>query len=234
MQTNPAQNPNQRFIVLESLSKIYPTPAGPLAVLQGINLSMERGRLVAITGKSGSGKSTLLHLLTGIDRPSEGSVVIGGAALHEMNEDQRSAWRGQNLGIVFQFFQLVPTLTVLENVLLPMELSRRIPAREQKARGLALLEQMDIQAHAHKFPAALSGGQQQRTAIARALANDPALLVADEPTGNLDSHTAAQVFDLFCALADQGKTIVMVTHDRELAARAEQVVLLSDGRLCEG
>lgn len=232
MKAYPAQTQNRSFILLENLTKVYPTLAGPLSVLKSIDLCVERGQLVAITGKSGSGKSTLLHLLTGIDCPSDGSVVIDGVAIHKMNEDQRSAWRGQNLGIVFQFFQLVPTLTVLENVLLPMELSRRIPAKDQKARAMALLAQVNIQEHAHKFPAELSGGQQQRTAIARALANDPALLVADEPTGNLDSQTAAQVFDLFRLLAAQGKTVVMVTHDRELAAQAEQIVLLSDGSIC--
>lgn len=226
---------NGHIIHLENISRVYPTPAGPLAVLQGIDLHIARGQLVAITGKSGSGKSTLLNLLTGIDRPTSGNVIINGATLHTLDEDQRAAWRCQNLGIVFQFFQLVPTLTVLENVLLPMELgdrkNARIPARERKPRALALLERMDIGEQAHKFPAALSGGQQQRAAIARALANDPALLVADEPTGNLDSQTAAQVFDLFHDLAAQGKTVVMVTHDRELAAQAERVIILVDGRM---
>jgi ABC-type lipoprotein export system ATPase subunit len=222
---------NGHLIHLENLSWVYPTPAGPLTVLHSIDLCIASGQLVAITGKSGSGKSTLLNLLTGIDRPTSGSVVIGGAAIHAMSEDQRAAWRGQNLGIVFQFFQLVPTLTVLENVLLPMELSGYLPRKERKPRALALLEQMGIGEHAHKFPTALSGGQQQRAAIARAQANDPAILVADEPTGNLDSHTAADVFALFRALTAQGKTVVMVTHDRELAAQAERVITLTDGRI---
>ena len=219
------------LIQLEALTRVYPTPAGPVTVLQDVNVNIAPGQLAAITGKSGSGKSTLLNLLTGIDRPTSGRVVIGDAVIHDLSEDQRAAWRGRNLGIVFQFFQLIPTLTVLENVLLPMELSGRIPARQRKARALALLEQVDIHAQADKFPAALSGGQQQRAAIARALANDPGLLVADEPTGNLDSQTAAQVFDLFRHLAAQGITIVMVTHDRELAARADQVIPLADGKL---
>ena len=219
------------LIQLEALTRVYPTPAGPVTVLQDINVNIASGQLAAITGKSGSGKSTLLNLLTGIDRPTSGSVMIGGEAIHDLDEDQRAAWRGRNLGIVFQFFQLIPTLTVLENVLLPMELSGHIPARQRKARALALLEQVDIRAQADKFPMTLSGGQQQRAAIARALANDPGLLVADEPTGNLDSQTAAQVFDLFRQLAAQGKTIVMVTHDRELAARADQVIPLADGKI---
>jgi ABC-type lipoprotein export system ATPase subunit len=219
------------LIQLEALTRVYPTPAGPVTVLQDVNVNIASGQLAAITGKSGSGKSTLLNLLTGIDRPTSGHVVIGGEAIHDLNEDQRAAWRGRNLGIVFQFFQLIPTLTVLENVLLPMELSGSIPARQRKARALALLEQVDIHAQADKFPMTLSGGQQQRAAIARALANDPGLLVADEPTGNLDSQTATQVFDLFCQLAAQGKTVVMVTHDRELAARADQVIPLADGKI---
>jgi len=223
--------PNGHLIQLVNLSRVYPTPAGPLTVLHGIDVNIAPGMLVAITGKSGSGKSTLLNLLTGIDQPTSGRVTVGGTAIHELNEDQRAIWRGRNLGIVFQFFQLIPTLTVLENVILPMELSGCIPAAQRKARALALLEQVDIREQANKFPAALSGGQQQRAAIVRALANDPALVVADEPTGNLDSQTAAQVFDLFRSLAAQGKTIVMVTHDRELAAGAGQVITLIDGKI---
>jgi putative ABC transport system ATP-binding protein len=223
--------PNGHLIQLEALTRIYPTPAGLVTVLQNVTVNIASGQLAAITGKSGSGKSTLLNLLTGIDRPTSGRVVVGGAAIHDLNEDQRAAWRGRNLGIVFQFFQLIPTLTVLENVLLPMELSGHLPARQRKARALALLEQVDIHAQADKFPMTLSGGQQQRAAIARALANDPGLLVADEPTGNLDSQTAAQVFDLFRQLVAQGKTIVMVTHERELARRADQVISLADGKI---
>jgi putative ABC transport system ATP-binding protein len=219
------------LIQLEALTRVYPTLAGPVTVLQDVNVNIASGQLAVIVGKSGSGKSTLLNLLTGIDRPTAGRVVIGGEAIHDLNEDQRAVWRGRHLGIVFQFFQLIPTLTVLENVLLPMELSGQIPARQRKARALALLEQVDIRAQADKFPMTLSGGQQQRAAIARALANDPELLVADEPTGNLDSHTTAQVFDLFRRLVAQGKTIVMVTHDRELAGRAGQVISLADGKI---
>ncbi len=229
MLTPAAQNGH--LIQLENLTRVYPTPAGPLAVLKGIDLSLAPGQLVAITGKSGSGKSTLLNLLTGIDRPTAGRVIIGGAAIHELDEDQRAAWRGQHVGIVFQFFQLIPTLTILENVLLPMELSGYLSAAQRKPRALTLLEQMGIREQAGKFPSALSGGQQQRAAIARALANDPALLVADEPTGNLDSQTAAQVFELFRAQATQGKTVVMVTHDREFALRAGQVITLADGKI---
>lgn len=223
--------PIGHLVCLEGLVKEYPTPAGPLPVLKGINLRIERGRLVAIVGKSGSGKSTLLNLLTGLDRPSRGRVVVAGTAVHELDEDRRAAWRGRNLGIVFQFFQLVPTLTVLENVLLPMELTDLVPARQRLERACGLLEQVGILEQARKFPAALSGGQQQRAAIARALANNPALVVADEPTGNLDAQTAAQVFDLFRALAQRGTTVVMVTHDGDLAAQAQQVVTLVDGRM---
>jgi putative ABC transport system ATP-binding protein len=221
----------QTLIQLEALTRVYPTLAGPVTVLQDVSVNIASAQLAVIVGKSGSGKSTLLNLLTGIDRPTAGRVVIAGEAIHDLNEDQRAAWRGRHLGIVFQFFQLIPTLTVLENVLLPMELSGQIPARQRKARALALLEQVDIRAQADKFPLTLSGGQRQRAAIARALANDPGLLVADEPTGNLDSQTTAQVFDLFRRLVAQGKTIVMVTHDRELAGRANQVISLADGKI---
>jgi putative ABC transport system ATP-binding protein len=172
-------------------------------------------------------------MLTGIDRPTSGEVVACGAALHDMSENQLAIWRGRNLGIIFQFFQLLPTLTVIDNVMLPMDFAGVYPAKERPERALALLAQVDLAEHAHKLPSQLSGGQQQRAAIARALANDPPLLVADEPTGNLDSTTADSVFHLFERLVGEGKTILMVTHDQELAARTGRQVVMLDGRIIE-
>jgi putative ABC transport system ATP-binding protein len=184
-----------------------------------------------VVGKSGSGKSTMLNLIAGIDRPSAGEIAVAGTALGSLGESGLAAWRGRSIGLVFQFFQLLPTLTVAENVMLPMDFGRTYPAAERRPRALELLERVEIADQADKLPASLSGGQQQRAAIARALANDPPILLADEPTGNLDSHTADAVLDLFTALASAGRTIVMVTHEQSAERHAERSLTLADGRI---
>lgn len=222
---------SQPFIQLDQVTKIFKTAAGEFPALRQITLGFERGEFTAIIGKSGSGKSTLINMITGIDHPSTGLVRIGEVTLQRMKEGQMAEWRGRNLGIVFQFFQLLPTMSVLENVLLPMDYCKRYPAGERVPRAMQLLEQVDLAEMAHKLPAALSGGQQQIAAIARALANDPPVIIADEPTGNLDSRTAALVLDIFEGLANQGKTILMVTHDPTLVSRATRRVIISDGEL---
>lgn len=222
---------NGALIDLRDVVKTYKTGAGDVTVLKGITLQVQPGEFVSVVGPSGSGKSTLLNMITGIDRPTSGEVFVGGQAVHELSESRLARWRGRNVGIVFQFFQLLPTLTILENVMLPMDFCKVYRWRERKARALRLLEQVGIAAHAHKLPNALSGGEQQRAAIARALANDPPVIVADEPTGNLDSATANEVFALFEALVAQGKTVLVVTHDRRLSARTERVIHLLDGRI---
>jgi putative ABC transport system ATP-binding protein len=222
------------IVAMHDVVKTFETAAGSFPALRGVSLEVEPGEFVAITGRSGSGKSTLLNMLTGIDRPTSGEVVACGAALHAMSENALAVWRGRHLGVIFQFFQLLPTLTVLENVMLPMDFARMYPARERAGRALALLAQVDLAEHARKLPSGLSGGQQQRAAIARALANDPPLLVADEPTGNLDSATAESVFQLFERLVADGKTILMVTHDTDLARRTGRQVVMLDGQVVAG
>ncbi|MFN8483912.1 MAG: ATP-binding cassette domain-containing protein [Anaerolineae bacterium] len=224
---------NERLIELQDVVKTFDTAAGKFSALKSINLKVDDGEFVAIVGKSGSGKSTLINMVTGIDRPTSGAVYIGDTAVHELNEGQLAQWRGRNVGIIFQFFQLLPTLTVAENVMLPMDFCNMYPPRERRARAMRLLEQVEMAEHADKLPSATSGGQQQRVAIARALANDPPILVADEPTGNLDSRTAESVFELFENLVQQGKTIVMVTHDQDLAKRVSRTVVISDGQIIE-
>jgi putative ABC transport system ATP-binding protein len=224
------ENRNGHLVELRRVEKVYTGAAGEFAALRGVSLQLERGELTAVVGKSGSGKSTLLNILTGIDRPTAGEVWVDGTPLHLLSEGQLAVWRGHEIGIVFQFFQLLPALSVVENVMLPMDFGNTFP-RRQHARAMQLLEQVGMSEHARKLPSALSGGQQQRVAIARALANDPPILVADEPTGNLDSQTAEAVFQLFAALARQGKTIVMVTHDPELARRATRILRIVDGRI---
>ncbi len=219
------------YVEARRLTKVYRTPAGEFAALKGIDLQVQRGEFVAVIGKSGSGKSTLINLLTGIDRPTAGEVIIGGEPLHTYDEEQLAAWRGRHMGIVFQFFQLLPTLTLVENVMLPMDINRLYPAAERRERAMRLLEMVELGEQANKRPAQVSGGQQQRVAIARALANDPGLLIADEPTGNLDSATAESIFSLFARLAAEGKTILMVTHDESLAARTHRAVMIADGEV---
>jgi putative ABC transport system ATP-binding protein len=222
---------NGALIDLRDVVKTYETGAGDVTVLKNITLQVQPGEFVSLVGPSGSGKSTLLNMITGIDRPTEGEVIVVGEAVHELSENQLARWRGQNVGVVFQFFQLLPTLTILENVILPMDFCNAYKRRERRKRAMYLLDQMGIAEHADKLPSGLSGGEQQRAAIARALANDPMLVVADEPTGNLDTATAAELFALFDALVAQGKTLIVVTHDRSLNARTERVLHLLDGRL---
>jgi ABC-type lipoprotein export system ATPase subunit len=217
------------LIDLRGLTKTYETPLGPFPALRGIDLQIRRGEFLSVVGKSGSGKSTLINMFTGIDHPSAGEIVVAGTFIRELNEGQMAQWRGRTMGIVFQFFQLLPALTLAENVMLPMDLCQIHPPGERYDRALALLEQVGLAEDAHRFPSAVSGGQQQRAAIARALANDPAIIVADEPTGNLDSRAAEAIFSLFERSAAAGKTVVMVTHDDELAARAPRTIVLADG-----
>jgi putative ABC transport system ATP-binding protein len=224
-------DPVEALIHLSNLVKVYETHAGSFFALKGISLEIGYGEFVAIVGKSGSGKSTLINILTGIDRPTSGSVCISGVDITDLSETQLASWRGKNLGIVFQFFQLLPTLTVAENVRLPMDLCEMYPRQEWRERAKHLLARVEMADAADKLPSELSGGQQQRVAIARALANDPSIIVADEPTGNLDSKTARTVFDLFENLVGQGKTLLFVTHDNDLASCASRVVELSDGNL---
>lgn len=222
---------NTHLIELRNVEKSYRTPVGDFLALKGIDLQVHAGEFVAVIGKSGSGKSTLINMITGIDRPTSGEVYIGDAAVHALKERHIAQWRGRNIGIVFQFFQLLPTLTLAENVMLPMDFCNMFVRRERMDRAMHLLELVDLVEHAHKLPTAVSGGQQQRAAIARALANDPPMLVADEPTGNLDSRTAAAVFQLFDNLVEQGKTIMMVTHDEDQAQRASRTIILADGEI---
>ncbi len=219
------------MIELRSVTKRYPGEGGGFTALLNVDLRIAPGEFVAVVGKSGSGKSTLLNLVAGIDQPSTGEVRVAGMALQALGESRLATWRGRNVGVVFQFFHLLPTLTALENVALPMDLCGTRPAREAREWALVLLEQMGIADQAAKFPSALSGGQQQRAAIARALANDPPVLVADEPTGNLDSRTAESVLEILAATAGKGRTVLMVTHERDVAGLVDRVVTLADGRI---
>ena len=226
-----AAEQGNRLIQLHGVGKDYSTPAGAFRALVEIELALGAGEFVALVGKSGSGKSTLLNLVGGIDRPSSGSVMVGGSVLERLSETQLAAWRARHVGFVFQSFQLLPTLTAAENVMLPMDFARVLPPRARRPRALALLERVDVAEQADKLPTALSGGQQQRVAIARALANDPAVLLADEPTGNLDTDTARAVLELFRAAASAGTTVLIATHERDLAGVIDRRLELSDGRL---
>jgi putative ABC transport system ATP-binding protein len=222
---------NDHLIELRQVDKIYETAAGPFKALKEVDLLVNTGEFVSVIGKSGSGKSTLINMIAGIDRPSAGEVLIGDTAVHTLNEGQIAVWRGRNVGVIFQFFQLLPTLTAIENVMLPMDFCDMYSMSERHERGMSLLDQVEMAEHAHKLPSALSGGEQQRVAIARAMANDPPILLADEPTGNLDSQTAEAVMQLFEKLVAQGKTILMVTHDMDLARRARRIITLADGQI---
>ena len=219
------------IIDLHDVHKYYKTAIGDYHALNSIDLQINAGEFVSVIGKSGSGKSTLLNMITGIDRPTTGEVYVNGTAVHELNENRMARWRGINLGIVFQFFQLLPTISVIENIMVPMDFCRTYPMREREPRALALLEMVELADHAYKLPTALSGGQQQRVAIARALANDPPVVIADEPTGNLDSKTAESVFALFNDLVAKGKTIIIVTHDSALAKQTHRTALITDGEI---
>ena len=219
------------IIDLCGVNKSYKTAVGDYPALKDINLRIDAGEFVSIIGKSGSGKSTLLNMITGIDRPNTGEVYVNDTAVHQLSENRMARWRGKNLGVVFQFFQLLPTISVIENIMLPMDFCRTYPMREREQRALSLLKMVELDDHAYKLPTALSGGQQQRVAIARALANDPPVVIADEPTGNLDSKTADSVFELFNNLVTQGKTIIVVTHDSGLAKRTHRTALIADGEI---
>ena len=225
------ENGQQPIVCVRDVVKRFPVGDGDVTVLKGVSPTIAPGEFVALVGPSGNGKSTLLNMITGIDHPSEGEVIVTGQSIHTMNENQLAAWRGEHLGIIFQFFQLLPALSLVKNVMLPMDLVKIVPRRERQARALALLERVGLADQAHKLPSQVSGGQQQRAAIARALANDPPLIVADEPTGNLDSTTAEDVFQLFKGLIAQGKTVIMVTHSLDLAVRGSRVVEIRDGRI---
>lgn len=222
---------NHPLIALRNIGKSYATPAGVFPALREIDLEIADGQFVALVGRSGSGKSTLLNLIGGIDRPSQGEVMVAGTAVNQMPESALARWRGKTVGVVFQFFQLLPTLTVAENVMLPMDFCNERPARQRRDYALGLLNQMGIVEQADKLPSALSGGQQQRAAIARALANDPPIVIADEPTGNLDSETSRAVLDLFRQLTDRGTTVVIATHERDISGVIDRTIELVDGRL---
>jgi putative ABC transport system ATP-binding protein len=232
----PNHTSQQPLIEMRDVVKVYATAAGEFDALKGINMQVGAGEFVGIVGKSGAGKSTLLNMITGVDNLTSGEVIVNSngssVSIHEMEEDDIASWRGQTLGVVFQSFQLLPMLTLVENITLPMDLCGRFNARRARERALELLRLVEIEEHADKLPAFISGGQQQRVAIARALANDPPILIADEPTGSLDSVTADHIFEVFEHLVtDQGKAIIMVTHDDTLMPRFTRTFGIVDGEL---
>ena len=219
------------MISLQHISKTFQTPAGTFTALKDINLEIKHGEFVGLIGKSGSGKSTLLNMIGGIDRPSSGSIAVGNTAIQDFKENKLASWRGRTVGFVFQFFQLLPTLTAVENILLPMDFCNSFPVRERRQRALSLLERVGLSNQADKLPATLSGGEQQRVAIARALANEPSVVLADEPTGNLDSVTANSVFDLLREMATAGTTVLIATHEADIARVIDRTIEISDGAL---
>lgn len=224
---------NKHLIEVHDISKIYPSQAGNVQALRHVSFNVAAGEFVGVIGKSGAGKSTLVNMITGIDTLSSGSISVGGVQIHQLSEDQRNGWRGRHIGMVYQSFELLNQLTLLENITLAMDFCGNYQGKKSVDRALHLLEQVEIGAHAYKNPTAISGGQQQRVAIARALANDPDIIVADEPTGNLDSQTSQTILELFSALQKQGKTIFMVTHNMNLLTAFSKVYQLSDGVLSE-
>jgi putative ABC transport system ATP-binding protein len=226
-----APNVNGDIIQVREVVKSFPVGGGEITILKSISFEVKPGEFLSIVGPSGNGKSTLLNMITGIDRPTAGQVVVTGREVHKMSENELATWRGEHVGIIFQFFQMLPALSLLQNVILPMDFAKKYTPRERKERAMQLLETVGLADQANKLPSMVSGGQQQRAAIARALANDPPLLVGDEPTGNLDTRTAGDVFDLFSSLVAQGKTMLMVTHDKELARRVPRVLEIIDGRI---
>jgi putative ABC transport system ATP-binding protein len=221
------------LIDLRQVVKEYEGLAGEVVALKGLDLQVDPGEFLVITGKSGAGKTTLVNLITGLDRASSGEIWVAGTPLHKLGPEKAAGWRGQTVGVIFQAFELLPTLTVLQNVTLPMDFAHKYPLRTQLERGMHLLEQMEIADHAHKLPSAISGGQQQRVAIARAMANEPPILIADEPTGSLDSATAGTVLDVFADLMSGGTTLLLVTHDRDIARGATRAITLADGEIVE-
>jgi putative ABC transport system ATP-binding protein len=224
-------NSYDKNIEVKDVIKNFKVGDGEVTILKGISFDVKPGEFVSVVGPSGNGKSTLLNMITGIDRPSAGQVVVTGREVHKMSENKLASWRGEHVGIIFQFFQMLPALSLLQNVILPMDFANKYTPKERRERALELLETVGLADQAEKLPSMVSGGQQQRAAIARALANDPPLLVGDEPTGNLDTRTAADVFDLFSKLVEQGKTMIMVTHDKELAKRVPRVVEITNGKI---
>jgi putative ABC transport system ATP-binding protein len=226
-----ATNGNGLIVQVKEVVKSFPVGDGEVTILKGISLDVKTGEFLTVVGPSGNGKSTLLNMITGIDRPSAGEVIVTGRQVHRMSENDLAKWRGENVGIIFQFFQMLPALSLLKNVILPMDFAGKYTPKERRERAMHLLEIVGLADQADKLPSMVSGGQQQRAAIARALANDPPLLVGDEPTGNLDTRTAGDIFDLFGSLVEQGKTMLMVTHDKELARRVPRVVEIIDGKI---
>jgi putative ABC transport system ATP-binding protein len=230
--TQPAPTPigtGPPLIELEGVTKVYKTGKLEYPALRGIDLTIDDGEMVAIVGPSGSGKSTIMNMITGIDRPSSGTVTVRGERIDQMSEEELAIWRGRHVGVVFQFFQLLPTLTALENAMLPLDFARQGSKRERRERALHNLELVGLTDFADRLPSEMSGGQQQRVAIARALASYPTLVIGDEPTGNLDTVTAAEMFELLHRVCDEGATVVYVTHDLELADRANRTITIRDG-----
>jgi putative ABC transport system ATP-binding protein len=224
-------NGNNHIVKINEVVKSFPVGDGEVTVLKGVSFDVENGEFLSVVGPSGNGKTTLLNMITGIDRPTDGEVIVTGREIHKMSENKLAAWRGQHVGIIFQFFQMLPALSLLQNVILPMDFAKKYPRREKRERAMSLLESVGLADQANKLPSMVSGGQQQRAAVARALANDPDIIVADEPTGNLDTRTANDVFDLFVNLVEQGKTLIMVTHNKELSRRVPRVVEIIDGKI---
>jgi putative ABC transport system ATP-binding protein len=222
---------NGHIIEIKDLIKRFPVGDDEITVLKGISFDVQNGEFVTIVGPSGNGKSTLLNMITGIDRPSDGEVLVTGRQVNCMSENELAEWRGDHVGIIFQFFQMLPSLSLLQNVILPMDFARKYSSKEREARAIDLLERVGLADQINKLPGQVSGGQQQRAAIARSLANDPALIVADEPTGNLDTRTTDDIFRLFNDLVEQGKTLLMVTHDKELARQVPRVIEIIDGNI---
>lgn len=224
----------EAFVRLQEVEKVYRTAAGDVPALVRVSAEFGRGEFVGIVGRSGAGKSTLINMITGVDRATSGRVEVDGVSITELAEDEMSSWRGRNVGVIYQSFELLPQLSLLENVLLPMDLAGSYRGRESHAWAEGLLAEVGLAEHAHKPPTRISGGQQQRVAIARALANDPPLIVADEPTGNLDSATAGEIYGMFERLVQKGKTVIMATHDVSVVERFSRVLTIADGQLVPG
>jgi len=222
---------NSALVEVKDLFKVYSTAAGDFTALNEINMQVKRGEFLGIVGKSGAGKSTLVNMITGVDHLTSGEIWVNGVPVHALNEDEMALWRGKNVGVIYQSFELMPTLSILDNVMLPMDFCGLYVNGESQDRAMELLRMVEMDDQHHKVPSTISGGQKQRAAIARALANDPALIVADEPTGNLDTATSEIVFEMFEKLVQQGKTIIMVTHDRSLANRFDRVLRITDGEI---